>query len=496
MALQRYSSQVVTENRPVYADAGAFRYSNVDSQVMGNLGQELGQVANVADQMTQVQKRLDEKYQNHIDSLQMAKASDALQASSALIDEIYETNNDTTQWEGLTRREIEKATGNIRPLLSSMSPQAREFAEQNMKQFGDMQTIKMRTLRAKTASQQDYVYLMAAYENAVGTGNQQQADVIEQEMDSKWQDWFGREDAYKLAKSSSMSKGMAAYKKASIESLKPLIVGVLGDEYNKELGYQTLNAATDQLVKEGILNEAEAADANKDIGDWMDMYVEGRKSAKSKEEKLTIQQTYDAFIPKLLDGSLTADDVEQSSFTEKTKEHWKTAMMGSYQEAPKETKYDSLNETLGAAFAYSAGALSKQDAIDQILKARYIDQGVMDSDFAQAIKRIAKPYPEYVAANMRSVLGTVSVQEAGLVYFSKQEKSSATKIARILTKWVDKQLDSGKEPTAEEMGQIVAQAKSGVVTIEQIGDIMTLGDRKYEVVGFDRDGTPMMELID
>jgi len=495
MALQRYSSQVVTENRPVYADAGAFRYSDVAGQVVGNLGQELGRVANVADQMTQVQKRLDEKYQNHIDSLQMAKASDALQASAALIDGIYETNNDTTQWESLTRKEIEKATGSIRPLLSSMSPEAREFAEQNLKQFEDMQTIKMRSLRAKTAAQQDYVYLMAAFENAVGQGNKQQADIIEQEMDSKWQDWFGREDAYKLAKSSSMAKGIAAYKKASIESLKPLVVGALGDEYNKELAYQTLNAATEQLVKEGILNEAEAADANKDIGDWMDMYVEGRKSAQKKEEKLTIQQTYDAFIPKLLDGSLTADDVEQSSFPEKTKEHWKAAMRGSYQDAPKETKYDGLNESLGTIFAYSAGAVSKQDAVDAILKVRYIDQGITDSDFSQAIKRIEKPYPKYLAKNMQTVLQSVSEGERGWFTTRTTEQKNAARVNQALVQWVDKQLESGKEPTAKEMYGMASQLRVGKATVEQIGDVVTRGDKQYEIVGFDTDGVPLVEIV-
>lgn len=211
MALQRYSSQVITENRPVYADAGAFRYSDVAGQVVGNLGQELGQVADVADQMAQIQKRLDEKYQNHIDSLQMAKANDFLQAASASIDGIYENVKDTTQWDGLVRKEIDKANGAVRQILSTMSPQAREFAEQQMKQFGEMQTIKMRSLRAKTAASQNRTMLMSTYETAISQGNDQQAEMARAAMDERWNDWFGSKEEYESALKTIEDRGIQEY---------------------------------------------------------------------------------------------------------------------------------------------------------------------------------------------------------------------------------------------------------------------------------------------
>lgn len=60
---------------------------------------------------------------------------------------------------------------------------------------------------------------------------------------------------------------------------------------------------------------------------------------------------------------------------------------------------------------------------------------------------------------------------------------------------MDKQLESGKEPTAKEMYGMASQLRVGKATIEQIGDVVTRGDKQYEIVGFDTDGVPLVEPV-
>jgi flagellar biosynthesis chaperone FliJ len=124
---------------------------------------------------------------------------------------VYENVQDTTQWDGLVRKEIDKANGSVRQILSTMSPQAREFAEQQMKQFGEMQIIKMRSLRTKTAASQNLTMLMSIYEMAIAQGNDQLAELAKTAMDSMYGDWYGSEAEYKAALKDREDRGIQEY---------------------------------------------------------------------------------------------------------------------------------------------------------------------------------------------------------------------------------------------------------------------------------------------
>ena len=91
-------------------------------------------------------------------------------------------------------------------------------------------------------------------------------------------------NSFKQTVDNNLSEGL-------IENIKPDLIAVIAKRNSKEDGYAFLNAATEQLAKDGLLTKSEAAEANKTLGDWMDNYVAGRIKEAKETEKLTTKQT-------------------------------------------------------------------------------------------------------------------------------------------------------------------------------------------------------------
>lgn len=312
-------------------------------------------------------------------------------------------------------------------------------------------------------------------------------------------------------------KAAEEQKAALIDSLKPGIVDVLRksgnwdneQKYSKDdtkAGFAFIEKTMDELQKNGNLTDVERVEKQRELDNWLADTVK-QHMAESKKAKIdkTIA-AYDAFVPKLINGKLTADEVMASEMTEKEKEAWKPILLGSYQDPPKETTYDGYKKTSETIFLYSAGALDKKTAYDDLMKDHFVDKVTSKGDFQSAVNRLNKPYSRSFAQSLQGEMKFVEDAARGTwtkLRFSKGEQQNAIQVNMALMEWADKQIEAGKEPTGKELHAKASELfmKSLRTLPEQGNKLYDLGDtirrngKDYEIVGFDMDGMPLVEEV-
>ena len=175
---------------------------------------------------------------------------------------------------------------------------------------------------------------------------------------------------------------------------------------------------------------------------WAQLKHTNRVNAYNKAVKF-----YDQAIPDLSQGNINAEVIAQSDLLGKDdKEKWLGYVQGSYKEI-KPTN-EGYNNTINAVIQFSQGQLSKQQAYDEILGARYgklnkakrvVNAGAIDDDqFGWAINKINSPYSKDEATTISSALSNNRKQIAGYWESGKDLKKTQEVNTEILN-WIDRQ---------------------------------------------------------
>ncbi|MHC4413433.1 MAG: hypothetical protein ACYSW6_10790, partial [Planctomycetota bacterium] len=285
----------------------------------------------------------------------------------------------------------------------------------------------------------------------------------------------------------------------AIENIKPMLADAIGVFNKPEDGYEALDIATSQLVKDGILNESEATEANKKLGDWIDSYVSGRIKAAKNADAIATMQTYREFSKPILKGEMTYDDTGNFRETRRPgekvsdAERWRKYIKGSYKDAP--TKSSPEGHTVSFAAVYDAATLqlSPKEAYDVLLEARFVEQSITNEQFEWATDKIENPYPRYTLENLNATMKSNLEDFNRLLRFDDERNK---KVNEALISWVDEQIEKEKIPTKKEMYAMSSAFRAGGGQPYDIGAVIEQGGRQWEIVGFDEDGEPLVELIE
>ena len=286
-----------------------------------------------------------------------------------------------------------------------------------------------------------------------------------------------------------------AAKKLAIENIKPLLVDSIGENLDKGAGLETLGMALSQLKKDGILTDAEAAQTDKVLGDWIDNFVAGRGKQAEDAEKLSTRETYIELSKDIVSGALTFDSIDQSVLLKDDKEKWQEYITGSYQDAPTENTPAGHTEAVGAVYDAATLQLSPTDAYDVLLKARFTDRTITDEQFEWGIGKIENPYPKEILEDIRSVFNS-NLEDFNRIF--KADKERNKKVNESLLAWVDKVIEQDKVPLFDfkkKMHAMSSQFRVGNARWYDIGQLIQRGGRNWEVVGFDENGEPLVEEV-
>ncbi len=295
-----------------------------------------------------------------------------------------------------------------------------------------------------------------------------------------------------------------AMDKIEVDNIKPLLIESLGEELDKQAGLATLSSELDRLKKEGVLTEAEAAEQDKVLGDWIDNFVAGRKKAVDNAAKLTTLETYTGFLEPVTTGSVSFDDVETSSMSKDDKESWQKYIKGSYEDAPTETIAKGFTDSTGAVFEAASLEISKKEAYDDILTARFVDRSINEDQYNWAIDKIENPYQKNIMADLRSTMknNTTSFRDFHSILFrgeSPRDAAESQKVNEALVSWLDRLIEKDAVPLFDlkkKMFAMSSQFRVNNGTLVDIGDTVLRNGEEWEVIGFYEDGEPSWERVE
>ncbi len=296
-------------------------------------------------------------------------------------------------------------------------------------------------------------------------------------------------------------------KKSLIDSTKPIIEQVLiASGFAMDPANEAIDAVVGEMQDNGTLNDVEAAEARQDLSNWAaDVAAQRRKSA-SDAVKKTTHETYTDFSGPITTGNLTYDDIDNSRLLKDDKEKWHTYIKGSYQDPPTENSPDGHFDSLAAVIDAATLQASPTEAMDSLLNARFVDQSITNEQYEWGMDKIANPYPKTVMEDIRSTANDNTENyndsfsfSAGPINFSRATKAEANRnrmVNELLISWVDMQIADGNTPTSKEMYAQSKKYRWGMSSDLGIGQVIEVGGRSWEVVGFDPSGEPEMETVD
>ena len=247
----------------------------------------------------------------------------------------------------------------------------------------------------------------------------------------------------------SMDKIKAVNEMVKVDTIKNDLIAVLGDTYDKEVGYELL----DEYYKKGVIT----AEQNKVIGDWMDSYASGRVKKAENDRHAAHIKNYKDFSRKLTTADVSYDDIESAGFDKDIKELWQTWVKGSFDPAPAAATYQGINDAVGAVMDFNTLAISRESAYKKIMNARFTDKSITDDDYTWALSRIDNPYPKHVAENTRAIMNATEkyYHYKGTGFFfdwiDAQEKQQLTARKKAFLSWLDDEIEGGKYPGGKDM---------------------------------------------
>lgn len=250
----------------------------------------------------------------------------------------------------------------------------------------------------------------------------------------------------------------------------------------KEDGYKIIQQAQDS----GLID----AKDNKELGDSLDNFVSGRIHADNQAKYTAKVESYNDFVGKMQEGTLTYEDVGNSKISNDSKEKWDAFIKNQYNPGPKESSYKAFNKAADVVFQANALQLDQTQAYEMLMEERYVNGTLSDSQFKWAVDKIQNPLPPDVTADLQ----TVYDDTRKLYGWGKSKQSAAVAANKGLFMWVEQQLKEGKRPTAKEMYAKARWYKSGFKSPYDVGDYEVRGGVVYTVIDYDEDGQPIFEV--
>lgn len=484
--LQRYDSQApIPVEKPVFTRS--MQYSQGISQGLGNLAQGIQNFAQNRQRQIEADRMVQEKYQAHLDSRNANLAKDAININAIELQGIYDSENDVTKWEALSKRKLNELRNRINPLLENVSEEQRQFIEDNVNYYEESEMAKMRSLRLKTVARQNLIASSSTYEQFVSNGDIQSAEAVRNAMMTNYNEWFGTEVEANLYLDKLKTSGEQKFHENQVEYIRGLSQASVGEDGDKTAGY----AIIEQAQKDGIIT----AKDNAMLGNSLDDFVAGRLRRASENIYENTLNEYSDFTDKISNGELTFESIAKSQMLKEDKSKWETYIRGQHSKEPRRNLPDGYKSVIGAINAFSLNEVSKKEALDVLMSARYVDKSVNNEVVEWAKYRLENPYPKQFVPVLRGILEDNENGHREFLLPKTKDLIKAQNVNSMLINWVDNQLKEGKEPTDAEM-----YAQSGVFrriasTRYVIGDIEERGGKRYEVVGFFADGEPGFEEI-
>jgi len=294
----------------------------------------------------------------------------------------------------------------------------------------------------------------------------------------------------------------------AVENIKPTLVETMqsGDTWSndkrigaadKRAAMSVAETALDQMLENDMITPAQAVDYQKDLNNWIDNYAQEYKATTEKAEKETQLKIESDLIAKMPGKGVTYADIASSGLSASKQKLWNEYLADSYTNpAPRENTTSGLKETVGAVIDVALLRMSPQDAIDTLLEERYVDHSITDDQLRWAVDKIENPYPKHMVPDIRATLND-NISEHNRTW--SKDAARNNEVNEALLAWVDDQLAQDKKPTRSEMHGISSQYRIDAMDIPRLldfGQIVTRGDRDYEVVGFTDDGDVEMEPIE
>lgn len=287
----------------------------------------------------------------------------------------------------------------------------------------------------------------------------------------------------------------------AIENIKPDLVDAIAVNNKPEDGYEALDAATAQLVEDGILTEQEAAETNKKLGDWIDSYVSGRIKAAKEADKLTTMQSYRGLSKPILNGELTYEDIDNSDLRETRRtgeqvsdaDRWRKYIKGSHKDAPTRSTPEGHTVSFAAVYDVATLQLSPKEGYDVLLEARFVDGSITNEQYEWAVDKIENPYPKHVNEDLKATMKS-NLEDFNRLFRADDERNK--KVNEALISWADEQIEKGKTPSKKEMFAMSSAFRAGGGQPHDIGAVIERGGQEWEIVGFDDDGEALVELIE
>ena len=438
------------------------------------------------------------------DSLAATKASKArtqmeLETQQAMLDE-----PDPDKWEEL-RAKISAKYGAVYAGLSFSDKTIK--AKQDIEQEATDNELRMRVQLAATTQdiKNDIVEsggnLIDVYSNDDGSSGD--ADKIDKAIEIH-EAALLRDTTPEIAElrmEAILKEAQEARAEVAIENIKPDLINAIALSNKPEDGYKALDIATAQLTKDGILTKPEAAEANKKLGDWIDNYVAGRIKAAKEADKQTTIQAYQSLSKLYLTGEGTYEDIDNSGLRETRRsgeqisdaERHRKYIKGSYKDAP--TKNTPEGHTVSFAAVYDAAIfkLSPKEAYDVLLEARFVDGSITNEQFQWGVERIEKPYPKHVLEDLNATLKS-NLEDFNRLFSSDADRNK--NVNESLISWLDDLVKKEKIPSKKEMFAMSSAFRAGGGQPYDIGATIERGGQEWEIVGFDEDGEPLVELIE
>lgn len=295
-----------------------------------------------------------------------------------------------------------------------------------------------------------------------------------------------------------------AMDKIEVDNIKPALIAAMGEGLDKEAGLETLASELSRLKKEGVLSEAEAAQEDKVLGDWMVSYIVGRRKRAADAIKLTTRETYDTFNVSIQEGTLTYDDIaEAKGIDAATKELWQGYLKGSYTDPPKVSTPEASSQANKAVFDSMSLELSPTEAFDKLLKLRYTEKKITDEQFNWGVSKIENPYKKHVLEDLKSTMNVndTDFNEFGPLHLfsGPSDKRKSRDVNDALISWLDDLIEKDAVPQFDlkkKMAAVSAQIRHGKTSLTDIGDTITTEEGEWEVVGYYPDGEPSYERVE
>ncbi len=449
--------------------------------------------------VTKVMAELAKRRQEAQDSLAATKASKLRTQMELEMQQAMLNEPDPDKWEG-TRAKISAKYGAEYAGLSFSDKTIK--AKQDIEQKAANNEMRMRVGLAATNQdiKNDIVEsggnLIDLYAN--DDGSLGDADKIEKALEA-YETAQLRDTTPKIAKlrvEETLKEARKARAEIAIENIKPDIVAAIAETDDSADGYKTLDEEIAQLVKDGILTKPESVEANKKLGDWIDNYVSGRIKAAKNKDALDTMESYREFSKPIINGEMTFDDTGNFRETRRPgeqvsdAERWRKYIKGSYKDPPTKSSPEGHTVSFAAVFDVATLQLSPKEGYDVLLEARFVDGAITNEQFEWAVDKIENPYPKHVFEDLNATLKS-NLEDFNRLFSADNERNK--KVNEALISWVDEQ---EKVPSKKEMFAMSSAFRAGGGQPHDIGGVIERGGRQWEIVGFDNDGEPLVELIE